>query len=103
DQNNEDYGLQANSPAIDAGATTALTIDAAQTARPQGGGPDLGPFEYQAPRVFVVELNTWFPSIQAAIDAVPNGTLGTLYIPAGSYPENVNTGAKMIRILFGLP
>ncbi|WP_150308251.1 choice-of-anchor Q domain-containing protein [Planctomonas psychrotolerans] len=40
-----DYRLSAGSPAINAGARSSTETDANGTPRPQGGAPDLGPFE----------------------------------------------------------
>jgi parallel beta-helix repeat protein len=43
---NADFHLRSNSPAIDAGADVGITDDFDGNARPQGGGYDIGPFEY---------------------------------------------------------
>ena len=42
----EDYHIQAGSPAIDAGLNVGVTTDLEGTPRPQGGGYDIGAYEF---------------------------------------------------------
>ena len=66
-----DCGLQAGSPAIDAGSSTlAPAFDFAGTPRPQGAGYDIGAYEYKtAPGSS--------PSVTTS--SLPNGTVGVAY------------------------
>lgn len=47
DPNAKDYRLKADSPAVDAGATTSVTVDYAGNPRPHGAAPDIGAYEFQ--------------------------------------------------------
>ncbi len=46
DAGSDDYHLQAGSPAIDAGMDAGVTYDAEDHPRPQGGGFDIGAYEF---------------------------------------------------------
>ena len=52
-----DYHLQAGSPAIDAGATVAVTDDFDGNPRPQGQAYDIGAFEWSSDSISAVRLN----------------------------------------------
>jgi hypothetical protein len=69
---NADYSLQGGSPCIDAGTDTDLTDDFAGNARPNGGGYDIGAYEYTLVEVVSrpsgdVTTGSWV--------AVPSGSL----------------------------
>jgi hypothetical protein len=49
DEVNGDYHLQANSPAVNSGMDAGIIIDREKNARPNGGGFDMGAYEYIAP------------------------------------------------------
>ncbi|MEM6770627.1 MAG: hypothetical protein AAF597_08600, partial [Bacteroidota bacterium] len=86
-----DYTPLASSRVINAGASSssALTV--------VGSAPDIGPIESDGV-IFYVEVSQWFPSIAAAVAAVPTGTAATLEILAGSYLEPIDTGDKEITV-----
>ncbi len=46
--NNNDFRLSENSPAIDAGTSTAFSVDHSGNTVPQGAAPDIGAFEYES-------------------------------------------------------
>ena len=89
DVNIKDFHLQTASPCIDAGTSVnAPTVDYEGTTRPQGGGFDIGAFEYTG-NVGIV--NTNFKNITV----YPNPTKGKIFISKNFK----NTNYQIISVL----
>ena len=83
-----DFHLQANSPAINAGANTGIVRDFEGTSRPQGAAYDIGVFEYK--------------QVVLGIIATPSSVnFGNIVTGDSSLPELItisNTGANDIHV-----
>ena len=65
DPDADNYQLLANSPAIDQGENTGLTIDADKNTRPYGGAVDIGAYEYQGEAVPAISITKAGPAFIA--------------------------------------